>query len=244
MRLRVAATGSAANAYVLEAEQASLILDAGVPARRLFPYVGDIRKVAGCLLTHEHGDHARAWREYARLGVKVFTSPGTVQALAGQDALSATGLRALSPLAAVAIGSFRVLPFGTQHDAAEPFGFLIRYLPTGETALYVTDTYYLRYTFPGVHYWIVECNYIDDLVYSETDPALRRRLKESHLSLRRLLEALRANDLRSASKIVLVHLSDERSDEARMVEAIHEATGVETVAASSGADIALNPTPF
>ena len=75
-------------------------------------------------------------------------------------------------------------------------------------------------------------------------PPLRRRPKESHLSLRRLLEALRANDLRSASKIVLVHLSDERSDEARMVEAIHEATGVETVAASSGADIALNPTPF
>ena len=244
MRLRVAATGSAANAYVLEAEQASLILDAGVPVRRLLPCVEDFRKVVGCLLTHEHGDHARAWREYARLGVKVFTSPGTVQALAGQDALSATGLRALSPLAAVDIGPFRVLPFGTQHDAAEPFGFLIRYLPTGETALYATDTYYLRYTFPGVYYWIVECNYLDDLVDSDADPMLRRRLKESHMSLRRLLEALRTNDLRATAKIVLVHLSDARSDEARMIKAIHEATGIETVAASSGADIELNPTPF
>lgn len=126
---------------------------------------------------------------------------------------------------------------------------MIRCRFTGETLLYATDTYYLRNTFPGVHYWIVECNHcraIMDAQYEKglMDSAMRRRLITAHMSLERLLEALKANDLSKTRKIVLIHLSDERADEAEMVERVGAFTGIPTVAARDGMEIDLELTPF
>lgn len=147
------------------------------------------------------------------------------------------------------IGDWDIIAFETRHDAVDPIGFLIRYRPTQETIVYATDTYYLRYTFPGTHYWIVECNYIDDVLYQQIEEGslpepLAVRLKKSHMSLQRLLEALQANDLSETRKIVLVHLSDSRSDERLMVEEVEKATGKPTVAATDGEIIELALTPF
>lgn len=238
MKLYVAATGSSGNCYVLSGDNGeSLILDAGVALKKVAPHIPNLRKVKGLLLTHEHGDHSRFVGDYILRGHKCFASDGTWKSL------GLNGERC-SSLKQFVSGPFTVLPFGTQHDAAEPMGFLVRYQPTGELVLYATDTYYLRYTFPCVNYWIIECNYCDDLIDQETDLSLRKRLKESHMSLRRLRDALAANNLGDAAKIVLVHLSDRRSDEFRMVDEIYEQTGVETVAAAAGMEIDLCRTPF
>lgn len=251
MLLRVAATGSAANLYVLDTGKESLILDAGLPIRKVLPYIRDFRTVSGCLVTHEHGDHARGIRDLVQRGVDVYASAGTFRAWqeSSQESAPLTGFKPLQPLSAVRVGGFTVLPFETQHDAAEPFGYLIRYEETGESVLYATDTYYLKYTFPGIRYWIVECNYCEEILAEEVnggvlDSGLKTRLLESHMSLRHLKEALLANDLSKTLKIVLVHLSDSRSDEQRMVKEIREATGIETIAASNGMSIPLQLCPF
>ena len=242
MKLYVAATGSAGNAYVLSSDDGeSLILDAGVPFKRLLPGIPDYRRISACLITHEHMDHAARWAEYRQRGIHILASPGTWNCLTSET----LGIDEVAmPKQTYNFGGFTVLPFETQHDAAQPIGFLIRCDKTGETTLYATDTYYLRYTFPGVNYWITECNYIEDLLTEDMEKALVERLKQSHMSLRRLRDALAANDLRETAKIVLVHLSDSRSDEKRMVEEITQDTGIETVAARAGAWIDLQRTPF
>lgn len=222
-----------------------MILDAGVPIKRMLPYLGDFRSVAGCLVTHEHNDHFRGAAELARRGVNVYCSAGTAKA-SGVDTVL-TRLNVAKPLQQIKAGGFTILPFDTQHDAAEPLGYIVRH--GSETAMYATDTYYLRYTFPGVNYWIVECNYCDEILEKsvqsgEIDAGLRGRLVSSHMSLRRLSDALMANDLRDTAKIVLVHLSDSRSDERKMVEEISRITGIDTVAASNGMSIDLFQTPF
>lgn len=247
MRLQVASTGSQANCYLLEAGTEVLVLDAGLPVRKMLPHIRDFRSVVGCLVTHEHGDHARGAVELARRGIPVYCSEGTMQALDGSARL--TRFKPVRALQAVRVGGFTVMGFETQHDASEPLGFIVRYEATGETLLYATDTYYLRYTFPGVHYWIVECNYCDEVMNEalqsgKLDAGLRNRLLESHMSLRRLKDALAANDLSKAVKIVLVHLSDSRSDERRMVREIESQTHVETVAAANGMSIPLELIPF
>ena len=246
MKLKVVATGSAANCYVLYSDSGeSLILDAGVPVRQVLPAIPDFRKVSGCLVTHEHNDHARAWQDYSMRGIPVLMSAGTYKALnqskAMIDYFTPTLVKHMKRLK---LGNYFVMPFQVQHDATEPIGFLIQYRPTGETVLYATDTYYLRYTFPGVNYWVVECNYCEELINEETDAVLRNRLKESHMSLRRLKDALAANDLTETAKIVLVHLSDSRSNERQMVDEITEQTGLEVVAAAAGMKINLTLTPF
>lgn len=247
MRLQVVSTGSQANCYLLEAGTEVLVLDAGLPVRKMLPHIRDFRSVVGCFVTHEHGDHARGAVELARRGIPVYCSAGTMQALDGSARL--TRFKPVRALQAVRVGGFTVMGFETQHDASEPLGFIVRYEATGETLLYATDTYYLRYTFPGVHYWLVECNYCDEVMNEalqsgKLDAGLRNRLLASHMSLRRLKDALAANDLSKAAKIVLVHLSDSRSDEQRMVREITEQTHVETIAAANGMSIPLELIPF
>lgn len=238
MRLYVVSTGSKANAYILSADDGEcVILDAGVPIKKVLPHIPDVHKIVACAISHEHADHARAIKDFTLHGIPIITSKGTLDALG----MNGKGYEELKP---VKLNSFTIMPFAVQHDAAEPFGFLIRYNQTGETALYATDTYYLKYTFPNVNYWIVECNYCDSLIDGETDAALRNRLKESHMSLDRLCDTLKANDLSQTAKIVLVHLSDKRSDEVRMVQTIGDLTGIETVAADADMEIDLNLTPF
>lgn len=246
MHLTTISTGSKGNSYILEADAESIILDAGTSIRKALAKVRDLEKVDGVLITHEHQDHAKAWKDYISRGIKVYASAGTKEALAqGTDRFLGGSIRALKPMQAVRMGNFTVMPFEVEHDAAEPVGFYLRYEPTGETAIYATDTYYLRYTFPGVNYWLIECNYIDELVdETESGAVLHTRLMQAHMSLRRLKDALRANDLSRTRKIVLVHLSDSRSDEARMCQEIEELTDVETVAAQDGATIKLELTPF
>lgn len=238
MKLVVVGTGSHGNCYVLSSDdKESVIIDAGISFKKVLRYIPDIRKISCCIVGHEHQDHARAIKDFTLHGIQIVTSKGTWDALG----MNGKGYEELKP---VKLNSFTIMPFAVQHDAAEPFGFLIRYNPTGETILYATDTYYLKYTFPNVNYWIVECNYCDDMIDGETDAALRNRLKESHMSLNRLCDTLKANDLSQTVKIVLVHLSDKRSDETRMVQTVTDLTGIETIAADAGMEIELNLTPF
>ena len=250
MRVDVIGTGSSGNAYAVHAGGEILLLDAGLPVKAILRGIPEFAQtgIAGCLVTHEHGDHAKSALALAALGVPVYASKGTIDAIIEKGSL--TRLNAVQARSTFTVGGFVILPFEAQHDAFEPLGFLVKYQPTGETLLYATDTYYLRYTFPGVNYWLVECNYIDEIMASQLESGrltdkLRNRLDGSHMSLRRLLATLEANDLSDTRAIVLVHLSDERSDEAAMVRAVKEVTGIEeVVAAANGMSINLELTPF
>lgn len=247
MRLRIIGTGSTGNCYLLTAATGkSLMLDAGIPIRKAIPHLNGLVGLEGCLITHEHNDHSAAAKDISMRGINVYASQGTYEHITPHILLNR-----LKPVVAGRMelaGEFAILPFDTQHDAAEPLGFLVKHRPTGETLLYATDTYYLKNTFPGVHYWVVECNYdeeiTDRMFFEGNDVQLQRRLMKSHMSLRRLKDTLAANDLTKTRKIVLVHLSDTRSNEARMVAEIQRQTGVDTIAARAGETIELNRAPF
>jgi len=247
MRLNVIETGSSGNAYLLYSGESVLILDAGVSIGKIAGAVDDWGKVSAALISHEHMDHAFSCADLLRRGVPVYASHGTIEAIRGDADL--TRLNRAQAHVPFTVGEFTVLPFSTKHDAAEPLGFIVRYEPTGEVLLYATDTYYLPHTFPGINYWIVESNYIEDIINqrlaeSPETAFLRKRLMTSHMSLRRLLDALKANDLSKTKKIILVHLSDSNSDERQMVSSVYSATGIDTVAATNGAVIELELAPF
>ena len=246
MRLKVLSTGSSGNCYLLQDEGRTLILDAGFPIRMIMEGIDNPSSIVGCLVTHEHMDHAKAMCDLAKRGIRVYASRGTWRAVTENPIWSGISVM---PGCSFSVGGFTVKPFRTEHDAAEPLGFLIRNDMTGEVILYATDTYYLRHTFPGVHYWLIECNYCDDMVDQmlfdgELNLELRNRLKKSHLSLDRLKEALSSNDLSITRNIVLCHLSDVRSDEERMVREVEALTGIPTVAADRGMVIPLELAPF
>lgn len=252
MILRVIGTGSKGNCYLLEADKGSLMLDAGMRwSATLNGLPNGLKNVNGCLITHEHKDHCLSALELLGRGIDCYMSEGTAKAIIqGAERPFLKGLKQPTQLPAcqpLSIPPFTVMPFNTEHDAVEPYGFLIRYEPTGETIVYATDTFFVRYQFPGVHYWIIECNYTNNLAETllETgNDALYKRLMKSHMSLERLVDLFAANDLTKTRNIVLVHLSDSRSDEDLMVKTISEATRNTTHAAHNGDVIKLGETPF
>lgn len=229
MDITVIASGSSGNAYRISDGDTALLLDAGIPLQRIKQALNfRVRDLAGCLITHAHGDHAKAAGDLAKAGVDVYTSQGTI------DACRLTGhrMKPVKALREVIVGTFAVLPFDVQHDAPEPLGFLVTSRRTGEKLLYFTDTYYLKYRFTGLTHIMGECNYSMDIVEQSVrngyiPPELVPRLIKSHMSLEHFLDLLKANDLHEVKQIYLLHLSNNNSDAERFREAVQKLTGTE-----------------
>ncbi len=229
MEIKVIASGSAGNAYRVSDGVTSLLLDAGVPLSKLRPALGfRVSALSGCLVTHAHGDHSRAVEELLRSGVNVYTSTGTIEALT----LAGHRVKRVQALKEIEIGSFTVLPFDVEHDAPEPLGFLLTSRETGEKLLYLTDSYYTKYTFSGLTHIMCECNYSEEVLRERIEAgaiptALAKRLRTSHMSLDHFLDLLRSNDLTKVRQIYLLHLSSNNSEAERFREATERLTGCE-----------------
>jgi phosphoribosyl 1,2-cyclic phosphodiesterase len=212
MKFKTIASGSTGNCYLLETEEGSLLLEAGIPIKRIKQALNfNFSNIQGCLITHEHGDHSKAVKDIAKLGIDVYSSKGTFKAL------GCTSHRYIPmiPKQAETIGKFEVLGFDVEHDVVEPFGYLIRH--KNNKLLFVTDTYYLKYKFKNLTHIAIECNYVEsklmNLVHEGYLNAHQAaRVIKSHLSLENLVEFLKVNGLSNVKELHLLHLSDGNSD--------------------------------
>ena len=229
MEIRVFASGSSGNAYLVSDEMTTLLLDAGIPLREIQVACGfRVREIDGCLITHAHKDHSKAAEGLARLGVDIYTSAGTIEACG----LTGHRIQTVKALESITIGTFKVLPFDVQHDAPEPLGFLLESTANGERLLYFTDTYYIKYRFDRLTYIMAECNYSKEALLKSIEAGyvpieLVPRLVKSHMSLEHFIEMLKANDLTDVRQIYLLHLSDNNSDAEHFREEVRRATGAE-----------------
>jgi len=248
MRLKVLGSGSKGNGYLLYNDEEILMLEAGVPFREVLSALGGkIGRIKGCLVTHEHGDHAKFVKEVLSHGIKTYMTPGTREQILLRHRLSHMVTRPV-PVEiqkTQKIGGFTILPFNTVHDAAEPCGFLIHNRETG-TMLFATDTFCLPNTFAGLTNVMIECNYDEDLLYAREDipDTLKDRIRSSHMSVITCIEALQANDLTKVNNIILLHLSEGDGDPVSFQEKVTASTGKNVTVATKGLDIAFDSTPF
>lgn len=227
MKLEVIASGSRANCYVLHNESEAIILECGCPLLECDKILGFKRdKIKAVLISHEHSDHAKYAKQYASNVLKICSTKGTLDAI-GIDKSQRTELQLLR---LYRFGSFLVLPFKTQHDAVEPCGFLID-CPGSKRVVFATDTYFLKYTFPRVNYFMLECNYSKEKLQQNVrlgtiHPTVAKRITESHMSMDRCISTLQANDLSETKAIILLHLSRDNSKEKEyIIEEVGKATG-------------------
>lgn len=248
MQLTVLGSSSKGNCYLLENETECLLIECGVNISEIKRALGfTFSKVSGCLVTHEHLDHAKSIIEVLKVGINVYTSRGTIRAL-GLD-ISHHRLNIIKAKVPVTIGSFKVLPFEIQHDVVEPLGFIINHPECGNV-LFITDSFYVKDTFKNIHNIIIEANYsqeiIDERVAKGASPDfLRNRIFKSHMSLETCKKTLLANDLSKVQNIVLIHLSDGNSNAAEFKRVIEGATGKKVEVADEGVIIKnFNKTAF
>ena len=240
MVLKVLGSSSQGNCYILENKNEALIIEAGVRFIEVKKALGfDIRKVSGCLITHQHNDHAKYIKAMVESGFptlaleEVWTAKGV------------TGSRAycIERGKGYRFGRFKVLPFDACHDVP-CVGYLIDHPETGRI-MFLTDSCMCEYVFPGLNQVMIECNYSDAKLVEainagRTLPSQRERLMTSHMELNTCKGFLCANDLTNVANIILLHLSDNNSDEKNFVSEVERQTGKVVYAAHTGLEIELD----
>ncbi len=226
MEIKALASSSKGNCYLVCDGSTSLMLECGIRYSDIQRGLNfRVSQVEGCLITHEHGDHGKAVKDVMKAGINVYTSKGTAEALG----VSGHRVKTIEARQSFTIGTWTVLPFETEHDAAESLGFLL-VNKQGEKLLFATDTYYIKHRFNGLTHIMVEANYSMDILKENIEagrvPAvMKKRLMRSHFSLENVKEFLKANDLSKVEEIWLLHLSDSNSDEQRFKQEIQQLTG-------------------
>ncbi|MDO3409688.1 MBL fold metallo-hydrolase [Saccharibacillus sp. CPCC 101409] len=129
MRFTVLSSGSTGNATVVELGDTSLLVDAGLSAKRLEELFRE-REVSpehlsGILITHEHSDHIKGLGAIARkYHLPVYANANTWEAMEKHvGKIEPEQRRILETGAAIDFGSLRAVSFGISHDAAEPVGY-------------------------------------------------------------------------------------------------------------------------
>lgn len=240
MNITVIGSSSSGNGYIINTDKGSLLIECGMKLNKAEAALNyDLKNVIGLLVSHEHGDHSAYITDYIK-HFDVYATEGTLKARGVLEHRNAKVLKYSKPLC---IGDFKVMAFRTEHDAAEPCGFLI-VLPNGEKLVFVTDTSRLFLRFSGISYWMVECNYDKEILQENVNNgsvniSLARRIVKSHLSLSQLCKMIDVNDFSDTKMILLIHLSNNNSNRKKFVAEIARRTGKQVLAAEKEQKIEL-----
>ena len=228
MKIEVIASGSAGNCYKVSNKDTTLLIECGIPYKKIQKALNfKTTDIDGVLVSHEHGDHSKACKDLIKAGVNLYMSKGTKEALKLDSHRIKSFKNFGDSYFDVDIGSFKIKPFKTVHDAKEPVGFVIYDSLAIEELVFITDTQYSIYSF-SPDYFMLEVNYVREAINKNDSlhPDLRARIKENHMSLDTAINLLERSDLSRLKKIYVMHLSDANSDSKVIKEKLQELTGV------------------
>jgi phosphoribosyl 1,2-cyclic phosphodiesterase len=231
---QVIASSSAGCAYRVSGGGASrpLLIDCGLSFPKLQKALDyKVTDLAGCLISHSHLDHCKAANSLAKFGVDIWSSEETIGSI-NKDGTYSRRYHSMRPGMWYAIGDWQVLAFDAVHDKDGTFGFIVG-SPAGERLLYLTDTCYCPKRFDGLTHIAVEANHSmaimrANVAAGKLDLDRFDRTAHTHMSIERLLEMLKANDLSRVQRIWLLHLSALNSNAEEFKAIVEETTGIPT----------------
>lgn len=213
-------SGSNANCYYVGNSQEAILVDAGLSCRetekRLARLGLNIKTVKAIFISHEHSDHIRGLEVLSRKHqIPVYITEPTRRS--GNLFLREDLIKNFSPHQEISVGDLCVLPFPKQHDAADPFSFVVRHqdVCVGVMTDIGSHCEHLIHYFKQCHAVFLEANY--DTTLLETGPYpvyLKRRISsdKGHLSNDQALELFLNHRAPFLSHVFLSHLSKENND--------------------------------
>lgn len=234
MTLTILGSESLGNCYLLTTDTGqTLILEAGIrvdQVKHALDY--DLSNVVGCLVTHQHGDHAKYVRDYAKAGIDIYMHKDTFSALGVVN----HRINVFNDNSLLNLLPFAVRPFAVPHGVT-CHGFLINHPESGKI-LFVTDASHIPHRFSGLTHLCIEANYSDEAMVSD-------RQVGHHMALDTALSFVKDNEPHNVRNIVLLHLSASNSDAMQFTKSVQEVAphAVVTIA-DKGVTVNLNKTPF
>ena len=227
MYINLHSSGSHGNLYTIHDGKSGIVIDPGLPIAAIKKKIGfRLSDFNSCLISHYHKDHCKGIDGIIRNGIDCFASMETIETCN----ISGHRVHAMNIKKTYHMDSFAVMAFETQHDCPGSIGFLIKSKYTGKKLLYATDTYYLKYKFKDINYFMIECNYSHDILMENLadgtiDPARKDRILSSHFSLENLKKFFLENDLSKCEQIYLIHISSQNGDPGLFKHEIRKVTG-------------------
>jgi phosphoribosyl 1,2-cyclic phosphodiesterase len=225
MRFCILSSGSSGNSALVVTEGSRLLLDAGLPARRLGALIAaageSISRIDAVFVTHEHSDHSSGIESLKKFPhLKFFANAATARAV--QKTLTwSPEWRIFATGSSFAYRDLLVESFAIPHDAHDPVGFRFTSGRDGDlftpsrTLTWVTDLGHapqsVRDRIRESDVVVVEANHCPRML--EADPkrswTLKRRIsgRHGHLSNERMSELLASVASPRWRRIYLAHLS-------------------------------------
>lgn len=215
MRVTCFGSGSSGNALLIQSETTSVLLDAGIPIRRLRAGLASLgvhdNGLSAVLISHEHSDHVCSLGQVlSRQDCPVLATAGTVGALRDLP------MDRWVPIASeetIQIGDLAITPIAVPHDAAEPVGCIVDH---GDTrAAIFTDLGEVPGSFGALvataDLVVFEANYDETMLARGSYPRfLKRRIRGplGHLSNDECGSFLAQNLSSRTLDVWLAHLSE------------------------------------
>lgn len=240
VKLTVFASGSGGNSCLVQSGGDSVLVDAGVSARRLCQSLDRAgtapAALTAILVTHEHADHIKGLPVFLKkTPAPVFAPEAAAELLRRSIPGAAACIRAVVPGKAFSLGNLEVLAFPTPHDAAQSVGYRLTGAD-GAVLAVATDTGCVTETMvqglSGADIALIEANHDEAMLRSGPyPPALKRRIlsERGHLSNADCARLAGTLARQGARIVVLGHLSRQNNDPAVALKTVSAAlTGTDT----------------
>ena len=225
MELKVLGSSSRGNCYILENENEALIIECGVRMKDIKKALNfNVSKVKGCIVSHEHGDHAASLSDVLTCGIPVYA----LQEVFNKRNVKHGTRIAIRENRGCLLGNFKVFSFPAHHDVP-CVGFHISHPECGNI-FFLTDSSSCDYIFPTVDHIMIEANYKASTLSKAIDEGRTQaqqmgRLFEHHMELQDCIDVINTMNTDSLQDILLMHLSDNNSDERLFLQEVQRQTG-------------------
>lgn len=212
-------SGSSGNSIFIASENAKILIDAGLPGKKIDEALNSIgedpKTLDGIFVTHEHSDHIKGIGVLSRkYDIPIYTNAYTWNAMEGLiGKIKEHNIRIMDRRSTMSIKDLDVISFNIPHDAVAPVGYTIQC--NGKKASVTTDfgiyTEEIRDNIKDSEVILLESNHdVNMLKFGPYPYTLKRRIlsEVGHLSNEDCGKAI--VDLikyRSNKKIILGHLS-------------------------------------
>lgn len=239
MFVRCIGTGSRGNCYALyDNDKKILLLDLGLARREILKGIDfNVSDVVGAVVSHGHGDHAKAVKDFENMGIPVFAPYKSLEPMSFKE-----GSRVKVQAFYLTDKNGRFMHTNNDGSECPCYGFLIEHEDMGKM-LYITDTELVKWRFSGINHILISCNYQKKYI---SDSAKRAHVLRGHMELETVKNFIKANKSNALRTVILCHLSQDSADPLECLSEVKKVVGdgVKCVCAAAGEAVELSLYPF
>ena len=220
MRIVNLSSGSKANSTFLSFNDTRILIDAGLPEKKLcetLNQIGErIENINAIFVTHEHIDHIRAIKMLAKkYDMDFYFHKELIDSGKLADINFKEGRVRGFTNNVVNVGDLEIQPFEISHDAVRPVGFVVNVFGSKSKAGFATDlgevSDDVKHALRGSKIVFLESNYDEQMLFDGSYPfVLKRRIasEKGHLSNVQSLEFAKYLYDNGTKCFVLSHISE------------------------------------